>query len=244
MADEHDWRLERLAQGELDEEAARALERQLGTEQMKERLASLATSNREILDRLPPATVAASIRRRLRPGRARWLMVVLPLAMAGAAVAVLAPRPQESVRIKGASHLYAYRARAEGDRPARLAPGARVHPHDALQLAYTAGEARFGIVISVDGRGVVTQHLTATDGGAAPPLATGGETNLPRSYELDDAPDYERFFFVTAVQPFGVDQVVTAARTLARSAREARQQPLSLPPDLAQESLLLEKVKP
>jgi hypothetical protein len=244
MADPHDWRLERLAQGELDEESARALERELGTETIKERLAQLRASNQEILARLPPATVAASIRRRLRPRRARWLVVALPLALAGAAAVVLAPRPQETVRIKGASHLYAYQAGARGDRPVRLAPGARVRPHDALQLAYTAGEARFGMVISVDGRGVVTQHLPASHGGAAPPLATNGETSLPVSYELDDAPEFERFFFVTAVQPFGVDQVVQAARTLARSTSEARHQPLPLPPDLAQESLLLEKARP
>jgi len=34
-----------------------------------------------------------------------------------------------------------------------------VRAHDLLQLAYTAGAARFGMVVSIDGRGGVTQHL-------------------------------------------------------------------------------------
>jgi hypothetical protein len=242
MAD-HDWKLERLAQGELDQESTRTLERTLGSSEIAARLAQLQAASEETLRRLPPETVAASIRRRLGARRRRWWLLVLPVAAAAGLVA-LWPRPApDDIRIKGVSHLYAYQARPAGQKPARLSTGARVRPRDALQLAYTAGAARYGAIVSVDGRGVVTRHFPGA-GPVASPLATTGEISLPQSYELDDAPAFERFFFVTAVQPFGVEQVLEAARALARSPDDARRQPLPLPPDLAQESLLLEKVTP
>jgi hypothetical protein len=246
-----DWRLERLAQGELDETARRDLEAKLGKEEAAARLAQLQASNEEILKRLPPEVVGASIRRRLqdrRPRRAMWVMALLPVAMAAGLWAGLAPRfasdptDPEYIGAKGATRLYAYRAAAPGIRPVKLGPSSRVRPHDVLQLAYTAGEARFGAVVSVDGSGVVTFHLPFNAAEAAP-LAGTGETNLPQAYELDNAPGFERFFLVTAPKPFSLSPVVDAARALAHDG-DARHKSLSLPPGLSQESLLLEKVKP
>jgi hypothetical protein len=247
-----DWQLERLAQGELDEAAAREVESRLGAEQTKQRLAELETSNRAILERLPPQVVSASIRRRLEPKRSprgRLLMVVLPFAMAAGVWAVgfspqvaSVPENPEIILTKGSAHLYAYRAAGQGQKPARLKDAARVRPHDTLQLTYTAGDARFGAVLSVDGRGVVTVHLPV-DAAAPAPLAAGSETNLPRAYELDDAPGFERFFLITAPKGFSLAQVLDAARALA-SGGDARRKPLSLPAGLSQESLLLEKVQP
>jgi hypothetical protein len=247
-----DWRLERLAQGELDQAAAREVEGKLGKEQTAARLEGLAASNQEILARLPPEVVGASIRKRLqaqRPRRAMWVMALVPVAMAAGVWAVgfsprlaSGPGQTEETRSKGATHLYAYRAAPPGTRPIRLGQAARVRPHDVLQLGYTAGEARYGTVVSVDGRGVVTQHLPVNAPSSAP-LATAGETNLPQSYELDDAPGFERFFLITAARPFSLAQVLDAARALARD-NDARRKALSLAPDLRQESLLLEKVQP
>jgi hypothetical protein len=245
-----DWRLERLAQGELDETARRDLESKLGKEETAARLEQLRASNEETLQRLPPEVVGASIRRRLqerRPRRAMWVMALLPVAAAAGLWAGLAPRfasdpsDPEYIGTKGATHLYAYRAAAPGSKPAKLGPSARVRPHDVLQLAYTAGEARFGAVLSVDALGVVTVHLPS-NGADAVALAGTGETNLPQAYELDDAPGFERFFLVTAPKPFTLSPVLDAARALAKSG--ARDRSLSLAPGLSQESLLLEKVKP
>jgi hypothetical protein len=249
-----DWQLERLAQGELDDAARGEIERKLGKEEMQRRLAALETSNRAVLDSLPPPLMAATIRRRLnerRTPRGRLLMVVLPLAMAAGVWAVgfsprLASAPDqgpEETRVKGATKLLAYRAGKDA-KLERLANAAKVRPHDMVQLAYTAGEGerRFGAVLSVDGRGVITQHLPV-NAPAAIPLATGGKTDLPRSYELDDAPGFERFFFVTSSRPFSLAEVLDAARALAGTG-DARRKPLPLPAGLSQESLLLEKVQP
>jgi hypothetical protein len=245
-----DWQLERLALGELDEVTAREIERKLGPEETRVRLERLATSNREILERLPPDMVGAAIRRRLharRPARGRMLMLlVLPVA-AAAGVFTLRALPHhaslddESILVKGNTRLVAYRA---GPTPARLDDAARVRSHDVIQLAYTAPDARYGMILSVDGRGVVTQHLPAEVAAAPAPLSAAGEVRLPRSYELDDAPGFERFFFITAPRAFSPAEVLAAARALARTPDDARRKPLPLTRDLAQQSLLLEKVQP
>jgi hypothetical protein len=247
-----DWRLERLAQGELDETARRDLEAKLGKEELAAQLARLQASNQETLQRLPPEVVGASIRRRLqerRPRRAMWVMALVPVVMATGIWAmgysrhlVSNPNDLEYVRAKGATHIYAYRAAAPGTRPVKLGPSARVRAHDVLQLAYTAGEARYGAVLSVDGNGVVTMHLPFNSADSVA-LAGTGETNLPQAYELDEAPGFERFFLVTAPKPFTLPPVLDAARALARAGL-ARNKSLDLAPGLSQESLLLEKVKP
>jgi hypothetical protein len=247
-----DWQLERLAQGELDEAAARDIEHKLGKDETQRRLAELQSSNRAILERLPPEMVTGAIRRRLetkRAPRGRLLMVVFPLVMAAGVWAVgfsprlasLSDRGDDDTRAKGATRLYAYRAQKDA-KPARLKDAAPVRPHDTIQLSYQAADARFGVVLSVDGRGVVTQHLPV--GASAPAqLATGGENNLAQAYELDDAPGFERFFLVTAPRQFALGPVLEAARALASSG-DARRKPLPLPAGLSQESLLLEKVQP
>jgi hypothetical protein len=243
-----DWQLERLAQGELDEKATRALTARLGVDEVAARLAAVTASDQEILARLPPEVVGASIRRRLASPRRRGplLMALVPLAVAASVWAIgysprLATGPgADQTRIKGAPHLLVYRAGSAG-KPARLSPAARVRPHDQLQLAYTGGDARYGTIVSVDGRGVVTRHLPVD--AAGPAALAAGETRLPQSYELDDAPGFERFFFITGPRPFSLDQVLAAAGALARDA-DARHKPLALDPALSQESLLLEKVQP
>jgi hypothetical protein len=248
-----DWQLERLALGELDEAAARDIERRLGADRTGERLRALQASSEEILARLPPETVGPAIRLRMQRRRAsgRLLMALLPVA---ATVGVwtlgplshhpAAPRGQgeERILIKGATGLLAYRA--VGTRAVRLGDAAPARAHDLVQLAYTSGEARFGMILSLDGRGVVTQHLPESPGRGPAPLAATGEVRLPRAYELDDAPGFERFILVAGPRPFSAAEVLAAARALAQTPGEARWRPLPLPSELSQHSFLLEKVGP
>jgi hypothetical protein len=143
--------------------------------------------------------------------------------------------------IKGdRAQLYVYRA-GDGDRPLR--DGAHAARGDLLQLAYATADAGFGVLVSIDGAGTVTQHWPEPGATRAVPLRTGGEIRLPSSYELDDAPAFERFFLIRAGEAFDVAQVLTAAHTLAARAPEARRAPLPLPTQFAQTSLLLEKTR-
>lgn len=241
-----DWLLERLAAGDLPgEEASRLRDRLEAEPGGAERLEAIAASNREILAAHPTARVAAAIRHRAeKQGRKRSLGLALGLvAPAAAALALILIHPTstpidrgtESIRLKGEQpHLLIHRKR-EGD-PERLAAGAAARAHDLLQLSYVAAGDAYGVVISVDGNGTVTQHLPDA-GATAAPLDPDGAVALPQSYELDDAPAFERFYLVTSDRPFPVDGILAAARALRPGAEE-----LPLPAGLHQTSFLLRKV--
>ncbi|MFP2928788.1 hypothetical protein ACLESO_27045 [Pyxidicoccus sp. 3LG] len=146
--------------------------------------------------------------------------------------------PVEVTRIKGLEpQLVVHRQAAAG--PERLTEGAPAAAGDVVQLAYVAAGRTHGVILSVDGRGAVTVHAPDV-GTQAAALAPSGTHSLPRAYELDDAPGFERFFFVASEAPFDVEPVLAAARALAQGPA-AHTAPLSLPEGLTQVSFTLEK---
>jgi hypothetical protein len=160
-----------------------------------------------------------------------------------------AGQPGEHITFKGTKapgtpQLWVYRRRAVANspQPERLSDGARAARGDLLQLAYAAGhDGRYGVLLSIDGAGRVTQHLPEPGAHAAAALRTPDEINLPSAYELDDAPGFERFLLVTATQPFPVASALDAAHSLAGQGASARTAPLPLSPDFHQTSVLLQK---
>jgi hypothetical protein len=251
-----DWLIERLALGELDAAAAADVRKRMADEgrNVEVELAAIATSNREIIAALPPQTVAATVRRRAEaapPARRVSWMLALPVLGAAAAIMLVArPAPDtttgtherpETIEIKGPQKLNIYRR--VGQTSELLAPGARVSRGDLLRLAYRRNDGGpFGAVLSIDGRGQVTVHWPATGTSNAAKLSPDGEVGLPSSYELDDAPAFERFFFVTSSSPFAMSTVTDAARALAARADAARTQDLALPyPAFKQKSVMLDK---
>ncbi|WP_375765624.1 ActD protein [Archangium gephyra] len=259
-----DWLLERIALGELPPEELAAARARLAAEPGGlERLAKREADDGATLAKLPPSQVAAEVARRHRaveashskpvsPAR-RWLPALalgVPVA-AGLALLVLVsqrelpeePRPQQAVllettRTKGLEPKLLIHRQTRGA-PEPLADSARVRPGDVLQLSYVSGGRSHGAVLSIDGRGSVTLHAPESPTG---PLALkGGTVPLPSAYALDDAPAFERFFFVTSDEPFDVNALMESARELAREPERARREPLPLPPRLSQSSLTLEK---
>jgi len=265
-----DWLLEGYRLGELDPARQAEVEQRLACDPaLRAHLEGLAASDREILTALPPAQVAGRVRRMLarpetHPARRplsglawRGLAVGVPLAAAALLLLVahpadgpvppdqpsraatgIGPGADEATRIKGlAPRLFVHRQRA-GHTEA-LNSGDRVQPGDLLQLSYQAAGQGYGAVLSLDGQGAVTVHLPEAAAEAAPLLA-GEAVPLPRAFELDAAPGFERFFLVTSATPFALAPTLAAAAALARRPDAARQ-PLELPADLNQTSLLLSK---
>lgn len=255
------WLLERLAQGELDGEAAAEVRARLAAEGRSpdDELAALARDDRKTLAAHPPAAVAAEIARRVaarRPAPRRPIVFGAAFATAGALAIVIAARhaplpasagapgpSSETIGIKGTAgpRLYVYRHQGDGDR--RLGDGARAAAGDLLQLTYATTAPAFGVLLSIDGAGTVTQHWPEPGGARALPLRVGPEVRLPSAYELDNAPAFERFFLVHAERPFDVAPVVDAARALAARTAEARRAPLALAAGFGQISLTLEKTR-
>ena len=224
------------------------------------RLEALQASDAAILEAHPPRLVAAEVRRRVHlrragegearraPAWSRWALAAGPLLAAAVVLFfVLAPPgghspgPDPDVILTTAKGLEPSLRiyHQAGEAQVRLEAGARVKPADLLQLAYVAKGYDHGVILSVDGRGGVTLHLPAEPGGSTA-LSLDGEQALGFSYELDDAPGFERFFLVSSEKPIDVQAVLAAATALARG-QTAREEALPLPEHLHQTSILLEK---
>ena len=249
-----DYLVERLHAGDLPPDEAARVRARLEAEGGEHRLEALAREDALLRETHPPGPALREIRRRAAlgapaPRRARRPLLLVPVAAAVALAAVLwlrippghlAPdRLDEDTRMKGlAPRLEVHRSHG-GTGAEELREGAVARAGDLLQLSYVAAGRRYGAVVSVDGRAIVTLHWPE-EGGPAAPLAQSGAVPLPHAYLLDDAPAFERFFLVTADSPFDSATVVEAARRLAAAGR-ARQDPLPLPAGLDQRALLLVK---
>jgi len=243
-----DYLLERLALGELSEEAARAAQEQLAREpDGAQRLSELRASDAEFLARRPPQEVAKEIERRqraviirLRRRRAAWLAAFAGVSAAVVLAVVLLPAPEQTW-IKGDAALLVYRSR--GAQVEQLQSGAIVRAGDTVQLAYVRARQAYGAIVSVDGAGGVTLHLPEHDGEAAR-LVRDARTELPHAYELDAAAGFERFFLVTSDSPFRASIALEAAGRLAARGNAARTESLALPKGFEQSSFVLVKASP
>jgi hypothetical protein len=236
-----DWKLERLAAGELPPEEAAGLRERLEPGRLEE----IARSNEAILEAHPPRRVAAAIRERASRGqRSRAFAWAGALAATSAAVILVAQLGHRSDapdwRPKGAPHLVVYRHSPAGDE--ELQADAPARAGDLIQLRYVSAGHRYGAVLSVDGRGAVTLHFPedAHQSSALP----GAESPLPHAYQLDDAPAFERFFFITADREIPLDRLLSAAHSLAASPEKAARGRLPVDADMSESSLLLRKVSP
>jgi hypothetical protein len=145
----------------------------------------------------------------------------------------------EETRVKGLKpHLVVYHKTEAGVETLR--DNDTVAERDVLQLGYVSGSKPYGVIVSIDGRGVVTVHFPAASSTAGE-LELQGETLLPFAYELDDAPSFERFFLVTSPEPFPVAVVVSAAERFSGAPEKARRGALALPGKLEQTSIVLLK---
>jgi hypothetical protein len=246
-----DWRLERYLLQELGPEESEALRRRLAeSAELRERLLRLERSNAEILAVHPPAQVAARVRAKMgrAPASARRTRSRPVLALAAGLVLVTAAvgwhalwrdpaGSPDQTRVKGLGpQLLLFRKSAEGVE--RLSESSPARDHDLVQVAYQAAGRRYGVVVSIDGRGVVTRHLPAAGDGAAE-LQSGPPVALPSAYELDDAPGFEQFYLVVGDEPFPVGRVLEAVRR--RHVGGAAGGRLELPPPMEQYSFVLRK---
>jgi hypothetical protein len=167
-----------------------------------------------------------------------------PMAAAGASTSpALSPEANpgdDPVRIKGfGPHLLLHRKR--DGHIEELHDGDVAHAGDLVQVSYMAAGNRNGVVLSLDGRGLVTLHHPARPDAHAT-LVARGQHALDHAYELDDAHSYERFVLVTSGdEPLAPATVLAAARRLAQRGSAARHSPLPLPERWQQTSLLIHK---
>jgi hypothetical protein len=243
-----DWLAERVA---LDEVPPASRDRLAGADPiaLAAQTAAIADANARELAAHPPEIAVAQIEARVkavRKSRARtaWIGGLGAIASVAAIALVVThghsetPRPDdvEITRAKGTARLNVFRR--AGDHAERLDPDARARAGDVLQLRYDAGGRRYGVIASVDGAGVVTLHYPESAAGDTALAARA--TALPQAYALDDAPGFERFFFITANVPIDVDDTLATLRAFAKHT-DAADADLPLPAAFQQWSLRILK---
>jgi len=259
-----DWLVERAALDEVPPASRDRIER-ADPRELADRVAALRDDSTAELARHPAGPALAQINARAaelreraeRQGRRRrrWLgglglamsAATVLLVMRGAGVPASTEATteatndatNEATRVKGSARLIAFRH--AGQQAEQLGPDAVVRAGDVIQLRYNAGGRGYGVIASVDGAGVVTLHYPLRED--APPEATAmapEPTALPHAYALDDAPRFERFFFITSDDPLDVRQTLAALRALAHRDDSATAR-AELPAGLRQWALRLRK---
>ncbi len=257
------WKLERYLLGELPpskmEEIARLSEE---NPDLKKEIHSLQRANAEIIRQNPPETMLPQILKlyeknlrqtqlREKAGslkRKRLYFAAPILASALALLFVVLVKDGSgpgSTRIKGEESLDFTKTqiliyKKSGAEIKLLNDGDQVQAGDLLQLGYIPAGKSHGVIFSIDGKGAVTLHQPKSKSGSSR-LKQGNKSLLAAAYELDDAPDFERFFFVTALTEIEVQSILRQAQGLAASPASVKTANLDLPGSYNQFTILLKK---
>ncbi len=261
-----DWELERYLLGELPEKRTNEIEAQMKiNSKLRDRLTVLKQSNEGILQQYKPAVLTPKIEQRIKrekavqkkrthPFFAKRAFYAVPAISAALVIfflVLMGPRQDlsfslsDGTRIKGAEnidrskpYLLIYRKKAKDID--LLKDGDEAKAGDLLQIAYGSANENYGVIFSYDGNGTVTLHYPENSADSAL-LGDQKIVLLSLAYELDEAPGYERFFFVTSKSEIDVRSVLDKAKILAQDSARAKQEKLQLSNSYNQYSLMLKK---
>ncbi|MFP4014569.1 MAG: hypothetical protein ACLFVQ_10815 [Chitinispirillaceae bacterium] len=237
------WKLERYLLGELPDQEMESIRKQIESDTgLKNRLEDLKRQYAELEAVHLSGEMIQGIRNRLKtekPAFSLWQLGLKNLkpAMGVLALLILIPfgvrmfRPPTvmepaglaQTRIKGMNpELHMFRKVKGGSQP--LLSGALAGEGDLIQILYNAAGMEYGAIVSVDGAERTTYHLTENRNEAVK-LAQGGPIPLDFSFELDNTPGIEKFFFITSHRPFALDTVLSpiisaADRTVTRTLKK------------------------
>lgn len=219
-----DWKLERFLTGDLSAaEAADIRAKAKEDDVLRARIEELRRSDSEILSKYPAEELVPEMQAKAEMRRGIGKRVYAPLLVAAVLLVVLLPLgapeiaslwkspsdatvqnySEDGTRIKGLEPRFEI-WRKTADSAERLAQKSVARAGDELQIRYAVPEKCFGMIFSLDGRGVITYHLSSQDSAVA--LAPGKMTALHFAYKLDDAPYFEKFFFVVSGSAFKVEK--------------------------------------
>lgn len=161
-------------------------------------------------------------------------------AATGAAAPGGAPSAAASagIRAKGAGPLLSI-YRQNGSQAELLSDGASASANDVLQIRYNSEGRKFGMILSIDGNHTVTVHLPERSSEAAA-LSQGQTVTLPYAYRLDNAPGFERFYFIVSDSEFSTKAITARAQVVAEQGAAAVAR-LPLPAGFDQTSVLVKK---
>jgi len=223
--------LERYVLGELPESRMSELSDLISSNpDLKQKIDNIKKSNEEILKKYPFEMVSPGIKNRVitekkqdkSKSKNKYFLIPAFAAVTAAVLFFILPLLNNSTnndistdatRIKGVeANIFIYRK--TDSNVELLGDGSTAKKNDLLQIAYSvSGKELYGAIISVDGRGTVTLHYPAN--GSSSKIKTGSKVILQNSYELDDAPSFEKFFFFISGSEIETDKIIAGAKILA-----------------------------
>ena len=252
---------EKWLQGDLSQEQSAKLVERVGKESLSRFRREDEALRADLMARLPADVFASRVRARAagsHQSSVRGARLIASAAVAAAALMISVWQwPTEPVskpapgtdpiaateRVKGLEpQIRVYRKRASASE--RLQANDEARSGDLLQLGYVAAGRRHGVLLSVDGSGAVTLHVPESEAGTTELPSDSGEHLIGSAYELDAAPEFERFVLVLSNEPIPVALVVESVKRLGSEPSQARTKPLSLPVGLEQYSLAIRKAHP
>jgi len=249
-----DLRLEQFVLEELSASEAQIVRDAIAQDDaLRQRLALISKSNENFFDAHPVERFAAEVQRRQTSSATanaqtqtssawRFTWTGLPIAAAALlALFFIVPKTStnDGYRTKGAQpHLVAHRILDQ--KAETLDKGDATKAGDRIQLSVIGAAGNYLAVFSIDGNSEVTLHYPREAQAAPWPK---DDHSLPNSYELDDAPRFERFFLVTQDEPVDVEALLELAQEFAQRS-DAKEGILEgLPEDTRVSTFLLEKVE-
>jgi hypothetical protein len=223
-----DWKLERFILDELPQSEINSIKEQEQFDpRLRERIESLRENSAELLEKYPlKRMISGSKKAPLHKPKSSFFLLnnwksipvwaapafacaavvlILPLYMLSSITSKAETIEFEEERIKGLEpRLEVWRK--TGETAEKLDFKAGVNQGDVIQLRYLVPQTCYGTIVSLDGRGAVTVHLSGETGKAAP-LTPGRAVALDHSYQLDDAPEFEIFYLITSSQNFDINEV-------------------------------------
>ena len=256
-------KLERFVLGELPENEAFEINEKIRQDKKLEKeYNAILTSNQEILKKYPSEAMAISIENCFSEQHkndnkelsfSNIVKKTIPyfsgLAIAALALFVVGPvfftqsynqeASEEIVYAKGLdSRIILYLK--EGSDSRILKEGDLLKEGDELRIAYFSGNAPYGVILSIDGRNTITVHYPYGDG-QNPLISTGKEVRLDFSYELDDAPKYEKFYFITSRNTFDTSLIIDKTKEMLKQNAKDLPNGIALGEQFAQFSILVQK---
>lgn len=147
----------------------------------------------------------------------------------------------KNIRLKGIEpelHIY----RKHNDYIEQVLHNQLAKEDDLLQIKYQGAGYQYGMIFSIDGRGEITLHFPSSRQ-ESNKIQSQGEIALPFSYQLDDAPNFERFFLITSHKNFSVNKILERIRGIKTDLLMREEVSLELPKDTYQTSISLTKVE-
>ncbi|MES0490243.1 MAG: hypothetical protein ABUK01_09635 [Leptospirales bacterium] len=147
--------------------------------------------------------------------------------------------PTDGNRIKGVeTKLLAYTR--NGSHVDQLTPQSTLHEGENLQLAYFTSSPGYGVIFSVDGRGEITLHFPSTKK-AEQKLQSGKNIYLEFSYELDDAPEFEKFFFLQSEKEIDTEELLKLIKKVATRGENIKSKNFKVPGQYKQTTFMILK---